>query len=438
MSLTPLLAIAHQTVRQAIRSRLAATLLLMALAFVLIMPLVLRDDGTLEGRFRVLIVYTLNGAFGLVVIAALWSACAAVSTDLSARRLHLVLVKPVGAATLWVGQWLGLTALHGLILALIWAVTLGQLAWRMPDAFDKTRDGATGIQATSRILQPKRTSNSDSAPIEPEHHLRLGPGRGQTLYFDLPRAIEANRHAVLELFFRSSHSHEPETSHDLPLLIDIGGPTRIDRERISRRFMPHTRYRIEQIPVANREDNRLYVAIHNEAGTPPVTLLLDTRDGLRLRIPQSGLLRNHLRAGALLLARLSFFTALGLTAGTLFSFPVAAFAGGFWLLFAALAGYIRSVLAMGVLHVPHDGPLEDPSMLDQMILTAFRFFDIVLWPLRDPSVIPMLGNNTLIPGDDLALSVVVLFGLYVGLPAAIGIQALRRRELGAAGTTGNA
>ncbi len=435
MRLTPLLAIARQTVRRSIRSKLASSLLALAIGVVVFLPMILRDDGTAEGRYRVLLEYTLNVSFALVICAALWSACASVSTDALSRRLHLIVVKPVGSTTLWMGQWLGLTALHGFILAMVWVISLGQVYWRMPaGAPDErgthpTRGIAIGETARVLVASPiPRSPHTQNGTPALYHQLR--PGRTETFRFRLPRNITPERKGLLEFRFRSSRIRTPGQPLEVPLSLDIGGPTRETRQRIDGRFTEETPYRIESIDLRDAQDGWLYVAIRNQALDPPITLVIHQNEGLRLRVSQSGPLRNHIRGALILLARLAFFVALGLTAGTLFSFPVAAFTGGFWILFAALAGYIQSVLARGLLVVPHEGPPPEPTIPENMLLTLFWVFDLVLWPLRHPATVARLGANELITFREVVISVGALGLIYVGLPAVIGILALRRRELG--------
>ncbi len=435
MSLTPLLAIAHLSVRQAIRSKLAASLLLLASGTVVFLPIMLRDDGTLEGRYRVLLEYTLNVSFALLVGSALWSACAGISTDAVSRRLHLITVKPVGTATLWFGHWLGLTLLHGGLLLFVWTVMLGQISWRMPlaSAVNGSAVGnhAIAIGATSRVLHPEpardaaEVANETAMPHEP-----IGPARTRTFRFSLPRTVSMDHNAILELRFVSSEIRPPGQSVEVPLHIDIGGEAIHDRDRLRGHFTAGSTYRIEPVNLQAADGNQLYVAVRNMALDPPVTILFHEREGLRLRVPQSGPLRNHARALLLLVVRLGFFVAVGLTAGALFSFPVAAFIGAFWLLFASLAGYIQSILEQGMLVVPHEGAALEPALAEQLILVLFRLFDIILWPLRFPQTIPRLGANELISGWETVISVATLMLLYVGVPALIGMLALRRRELG--------
>lgn len=435
MPLTPLLAIARQTMRRSIRAKLASSLLALAVAVVIFLPMILRDDGTLEGRYRVLLEYPLNVSFALIICAALWSACASVSTDALSRRLHLIVVKPVSAITLWMGQWLGLTVLHGSILMLVWLVTLGQIAWRMPAGpRDDRAPRATAnlaIGDTARVLTAEPVTHMPRPETHAAaRHFHIGPGRTESFRFRLPRHLAPDRHGVIEFRFRSSRHPIPGQLAAIPLSIDVGGATRETRYRIEDRFTEGTPYRIESIDLRDAHDGWLHVAIRNQALEPPVTLVIHSNDGLRLRVPQSGPLRNHLRGGLILLARLAAFVAIGLTAGTLFSFPVAAFIGGFWLTFAALAGYIRSVLTRGLLVVPHEGPVPEATMPEQMLLLLFRGFDGLLWPLRHPETIPRLGANELIAFSEVALSLATLGVLYAGLPAVIGVLALRRRELG--------
>ncbi len=106
-------------------------------------------------------------------------------------------------------------------------------------------------------------------------------------------------------------------------------------------------------------------------GTHGATLFFEPGDGLVLRRPHGTFAANYLRALLLMFLRLALFAAIGVTLGTLFSMPVAAFLGLVLMLVLQLSGFIRAaaqadrqtfvanVAAFGQAGHAHDGDSAD-------------------------------------------------------------------------------
>ena len=110
-------AIARQTLRLAVRSKLVLTLLALLLAAIVAVPLQVKGDGTLKGEVQVLLTYSLGLAWVLLSMATLWAGCAAISAEIRGKQAHVLLSLPVHRWQVWLGKWLGLTVLNALLLA---------------------------------------------------------------------------------------------------------------------------------------------------------------------------------------------------------------------------------------------------------------------------------------------------------------------------------
>ena len=64
--------------RDALRSRLFVTLILLTLTGSIGLPLVVEGDGTIPGKVHILLHYSLSYAVSILAIAAPWFRCAAI------------------------------------------------------------------------------------------------------------------------------------------------------------------------------------------------------------------------------------------------------------------------------------------------------------------------------------------------------------------------
>ncbi len=108
--------------RALVRSRSFALLTLASLAWMLILPRIVQDDGTAGGAFEIRVRYALGVVFALVVVSLAAAAAGSLARERAARRLQLALVRPVGRVALALGRTLAITVAGALVLALSCAV----------------------------------------------------------------------------------------------------------------------------------------------------------------------------------------------------------------------------------------------------------------------------------------------------------------------------
>src|SRR6185503_13887222 len=124
------LGIASLTCKAAFRFRLFWVLAILLLASVVLLPLLLKDDGTARGFTQILLTYTLAVITSLLGLATLWLACGILAKDIEECQLQMVAVKPIPRWQIWLGKWLGLVFLNLALLAVAGTGVYILLNWR--------------------------------------------------------------------------------------------------------------------------------------------------------------------------------------------------------------------------------------------------------------------------------------------------------------------
>src|SRR6476646_7451814 len=114
----PLFAIAWLTWKAAFRFRLFLVVAGLLLASVVLLPLLIKDDGTARGFTQILLTYTLTTISALLGISTLWLACGTLARDIEECQMQVVAVKPIARWQIWLGKWIGLLALNAVLLAI--------------------------------------------------------------------------------------------------------------------------------------------------------------------------------------------------------------------------------------------------------------------------------------------------------------------------------
>src|SRR6266516_7210310 len=118
------------TWKAAFRFRLFWVLTGLLLGSVVVLPLLLKDDGTARGFTQILLTYTLSAITGLLGLATLWLACGTLARDIEECQMQVVAVKPIARWQIWLGKWLGIMALNAALLALAGGSVYALLLWR--------------------------------------------------------------------------------------------------------------------------------------------------------------------------------------------------------------------------------------------------------------------------------------------------------------------
>jgi len=123
-------AVTALTWKAAFRFRLFWVLAVLLLGSVVILPLLIKDDGTARGFIQITLTYTLSVITTLLGLSTLWLACGTLARDIEDASIQMVVVKPIARWQVWLGKWLGLVLLNATLLTVAGGGVYGMLQWR--------------------------------------------------------------------------------------------------------------------------------------------------------------------------------------------------------------------------------------------------------------------------------------------------------------------
>jgi len=432
-------------VRAAIRSRVLLSLLA-ALALVSFgIPLTIRGDGTAAGQIRIMIQYTFALATIVVGAGAIWSGAAAIAAEIESGDIRLVVVKPVRPFEIWLGKWIGLTAMNGLLLASSAAAMAGLVAFRT----DTGDPAAAGVLSARRVLEPRAEPVAESE-IGAEFAAMAGGGEipadaPLARYRDAVRQrIMARRNAVAGgtarswAFDASALSKRPDrvqvrflvssgsfTASALSGEWLAGPPDRPEAALVSRGSFGEGLHTLDIPESAVPPAGDLLVTFRNDPGAP--TAVFPGGGPVRILAGGGSFGWNLARAVLSAWACMAALTAIALTAGTLFSFPVAAFVSCSSILMLLISNYYAG---SPDIPQPEGAPFLDAvqsagiAMAGAVHLAGGRVLDAV------PA--GRLADGILVSPAETAADVLILMIAYPLAIGAAGSWLLGRREIAVA------
>ncbi|MCX6995526.1 MAG: hypothetical protein NTV49_00195 [Kiritimatiellaeota bacterium] len=448
-------AIALLAIRTAVRSRVVVMLLGMLALAIIGIPLTVKSDGTLGGYVQILIRYTLGCAELLLSLATVWVGVAAVSLEIQDQQMHLLVTKPVHKLQIWLGKWLGLVAINVLALALCGGATYGLLRWttrpgRLSAAERQTLN--TEILVTRQTVSPQPFAVEDQARQVLEERQAQGalPANvpAANVYKAIRDSLLIEAHAVrsgaaLTWTCPPPPAAEPERPFHLRYKISSSqlAPGQIAGRWSVGRAAGGRRYEVTQtntsqgvfsltVPATARIGTGALTVTYANVHAQPVTVLFDPRDSLRLLFYAGPWETNLLRALLLMACRLAFIAALGVTAGCLFSMPVAAFAALVgWLVIGSGASLRSLAMNEGVRILTTGGAAPSPSLAGAALRLFYRGMQGLLQPLQTVDALALVASGQNVAWDLVARVFAVQVLIYGGLLMLAGAGALHRREL---------
>lgn len=450
----PTLAIAAIALRNAVRSRVVVVLLAALLASAIGIPITVKGDGTLQGQLQIILRYSLGAASLLLALATVWAGCAAISLEIQHRRIHMVAVKPVRRSSIWIGSWLGLVILNGILLGFIGAVNYGLIRWRLAReavAPDERAKVEHRLMIARRLLRPyppdveqqveaEFTSMVSAGTVSPDiprdqyykalrdkyRQRACSVAAGSNLVWTFPPFAIPHGQAPALLRYRFALS---ELSFE-----DISGIWRIRRGpdrttfEMAHKAGPHQPHVLE-IPIEALTGPGEITVEYENRHDRPITVFFDPDEGVTLMVPASGFGANYVRALLAIWVHLIFLAALGTAMGTLFSMPVASFVAWSLVFLLAVAGFLESLSAA---HAPLVHDTTQPAW-QKIIGALFRFLLAVahrlVAPLRGPDPLDLLAEGVLLSPAWLMRVFVTKAILYTGALALLSFWVFRRREL---------
>jgi len=434
-SIRRVLAIAMLAVRAALRTKTVFVLFELLGVCVLLLPSVIKSDGTAEGSCQILLMYTIGFSFGLLCLSTLWASCALFAAEIDGLRIQLSAVKPVRALEFWLGKWFALLFLNALLLAFVYTGVYAQLRWqafkhrwqdeitlatrnvarpRLPPPAQEARETYEWLKQRGEL--PK--DMSERAIIRTlterakDRYDVINPGETVQWDFALDRPLQTNETLTVRIRFDTAYSARAEVTGLCRL---TAGGQSIEE--------PLNDFSLNEIvfDVPGEAFNRArpptaFTLSFQHTGDPAQSsaLMLRFRQDVALLTRGGTFEANLLRSALIQWSVLSLLAAFGLTLSAGFSLPVAVFTATVLLMLVMVGNSVVKVISQededvwmnrpgiwisrGVSamtqHAMRDGPLEAVTRRERVEPNAVS--TALLWnTVLTPALLALLGAHIL-------------------------------------------
>ncbi len=350
-------AVASNTIAQAIRLKSAGIVIVLLLVLLPLMGLTVVGDQTLKGKLQTFSSYGLSLTSILLCLLTIVISCYSLSSDLKYKQIFLVTTKPIRRFELLLGKFLGVVVLDAILLAVFSAIILG-LTWSLPwwaKAPEGQRQQANREFFTARavripILDEKaieeevlrrydQLRKDDQIPEDMTRERVLSeirsqelfraktcePGRGKVWEFDQVRVKDPQDMIFVRYKFRISN--DPLDTQVLSIWeigdirpLKLGQNPSTPIHPIQRMDATQTELEFSVPASCVSADGFLGVIFFNDPQNGSRTIIVDD---IKVMYRTGTFEGNFFRVAALILVRLVFLAALGVSVSTWLSFPVA-------------------------------------------------------------------------------------------------------------------
>jgi hypothetical protein len=454
-----LFAITGLTWKAAFRFRLFLVISVLLLGTVVVLPILIKDDGTARGFTQILLTYTLSVITALLGFSTLWLSCGTLARDIEECQIQVVAVKPVARWQIWLGKWLGIVSLNAVLLALSGACVYALLQWRatrLPAAEQAVLRNEVLVargslrpespkadieEETDRVMGERLKQASDSGvdkrelrrliheQVKAQYQL-VPPGGYRTWPVSLGVLKPLLRHRPMQLRIKfNAADKNPSGTFVGYWQVGVPKKTRLWQSQ-PMSLAPDTFHEFDIDPDLFDEDGLLTISFANRNQT---TLLFPLDDGIEVLYREGGFGLNFARGLGIVFCWMALLAALGLTSASFLSFPVAAFFSLGLLTMALSSGTVANVVSEGTImsYNPETG-VSGSSAVDVVAVPMFRVALTIINLAKDFSPVDALSSGRSITWSQLARAfaqIVLLLGGIIGLA---GIVIFNRRELAVA------
>ncbi len=453
-----LLAITRITLKAAVRFRLVIVLLGLLMTAVVVLPIIIKHDGSAQGFTQILITYTLSAIVALLGISTLWLACGSLAREVEDFSLQLICTKPIPRWQIWLGKWLGLMTINVVMVAVSGATVFGLLKWK-----------ASGLsEAQQRVLREEifvaRAGAKEAVPdLEPEverlyqERIRaaavssmdkdfvrkqireqlkavqqyLPPGKGRRWTVNLGGDAAARlKDVALHLRVKFISPEYSSEGTPFPFGWEIGPPERHRRQVLENSFAPEsfTTFAIEANHIA--EDGTITIDGFNLADK---AVLFPLEDGFEVLYREGSFGINFVRGLAIIICWLGLLAAIGLFAAAKLQFAVAAFVSMSILFVGLSSGTLGQVVEQGgIMGIDHDtGFVAQQTFINNVAVKIYGTLKQALDLVTGYNPVDALSTGRSITWAQLATAFVLVVMVTGGTFAGLGMWIFTRRELAA-------
>lgn len=460
------LALARITLREAFRSRFVISMLLLLAGVNILLPLLVRGDGTAIGMVNILLRYTLGASGVLLGLATLWLACGSVSLDLESRRIQHMLTKPIHTLELWFGKWLGLAALNALLLLVSYTTVFGVMQIRLAhvdfDAGDRAALATQVLQPHARFFPElddvseevdQRFARIVEQGLIPEgvrkSHVRhtlarreratravVGPGHSRAWVVNVPGHIDGQTALFLHANVVPPLGRLPRVEGEWRIY-SAAVPTEAEALFVAPQRV-YTEPRAE-IPAGILRAGQSYTIQFKNltGGQEPDSAVFGADEPVAFLQPDGRFLGSYAAALSMQFLQLAALCAFGLLCGSCLSFPVASFAAVAVLCVALIGHSVTQSLDQEIgIHSDDQERSGISRVLNHAGERLIEATEHVAGPAFGHNPLPMLADGIRVRWRDVGQAAWVLLLIYCGLPAVLSNVVLRRRELALPGSSG--
>jgi hypothetical protein len=449
------------TWKAAFRFRLFIVILALLLGSVILLPILIKDDGTAEGFTQILITYTLSTVTGLLGLSTLWLSCGTLARDIEECQLQVLAVKPIARWQIWLGKWLGIMSLNAALLLIsgtsIYAL-LQVRASKLPPNLQATlrnevlvargsakpeENVGKEIEAeTERVLRERRAATDLTTAdlkevrkqireqIKAEYQV-VPPGYQKIWNIDLGLAKSYLRDKPLQLRIKFNAA-DNSTSGTFDGIFFVGVPQKTALWRTDvLSLAPDTFHEIRIPPNLYDENGILTVTFAN----PPsnMALLFPLGEGMEVLYPQGNFGLNFARGVGIIFCWMGLLAAIGLASASFLSFPVAAFFALGLLTIVFASGTISTAIEDGtIMGFNSETGKTGHSVADTVVIPIFKAILKIVKLAKDFSPIDSLSTGRSISWAQLGIAFAQIVLLLGGIAAIGGMAILTRRELATA------
>lgn len=467
--LQPLVAVVALTWKAAFRYRLFVAVTLLLVGSVVLLPMILKDDGTARGFTQILITYTLSVITGLLGFATLWLSCGVLARDIEECQVQMLVVKPIPRWQIWLGKWLGIVGLNAALLAISGGSVYGLLMYRastLPAEQQEVLENEVFVaragfkenvmpieEVVERVIADRTTGvNTNDMDFyfvrrEIEESVRatfqvVPPGNVRRWTIPMATAIPTlGREPIyLRVKFYGANTNAM-TEHYGEWAIGSGDD--VIRSEVAP-LAANTFHEV-QVPITRLGPDASAADLLNSNGELIVeftnrdnqAVIFPLEDGMEVMYREGGFELNFIRGLLIILFWLSLFAALGLAASSYMSFPVACFFSLGLLIVVFSGGAIASSIQEGtVFGRDHETGAAAPTALDEVVMPVYKGMLSVISLVEGYSPVDKLSSGRSITWDNLAAAFFRIVVLLGGVFSLAGMALFSRRELAAAQSGG--
>lgn len=447
-------AISSVFIRFLVRSRVVAILTMFILAICVLLPLLIEGDGTAGGWLRITISYNLGFSVFILLVASVWISCSAISQEITEKQIQLLVTKPVSAIKIWTGKWSAILVINACLLMIAGIATTAVIHIRLahykenaakdPVLINEILTGRRLVAPTEldvdnevkrrflELKQRKLLPEDQDVTVFIEQLRKqvisernvVTSGRKREWIFDIPKDI-GNAKTVLRYKLKPSSRDLPRINGTWTVLTEDGNKV----YEVTTNIIFEGRNVIDLPSGSFKDARRIRLQYSNSETSAAQTVIFDTGEAVALLISESSFEANLFRASIILFCITALITAIGVSAGSLFSMPVASFT----VISLMIASFTSSFFVFAEIHNEliedgHDHGMHS-NIADKAGIRLIKAFQYVNEPATRYQTLEKLADGILITWQETGSAVLWLLLVYPGVMAGAASLVLRKRQL---------